>query len=99
MSKIKIGQFLNSEGVKIRKDQYLYFCPGCKHEHAFSLREEGGEHNFDGSLNYPTVAPSVLFNFTPGHTCHHFIQSGKISFLSDCDHDLKGQTVELPDIE
>jgi hypothetical protein len=38
-----------------------------------------------------------------GHTCcyrcHSYITDGKIQFLSDCTHHLKGQTVELPDIE
>ena len=29
--------------------------------------------------------------------CHSFITDGKIQFLSDCTHHLRGQTVELPD--
>ena len=29
--------------------------------------------------------------------CHSFITDGKIQFLNDCTHDLKGQTVDLPD--
>jgi hypothetical protein len=31
-------------------------------------------------------------------TCHLFIRGGKIEFLGDCTHELKGQTVELPDL-
>lgn len=30
--------------------------------------------------------------------CHSFITDGRIQFLSDCTHELAGQTVELPDI-
>lgn len=30
--------------------------------------------------------------------CHSFIRDGRIQFLDDCTHKLKGQTVELPDI-
>ncbi len=30
--------------------------------------------------------------------CHSFVTDGKIQFLSDCSHELAGQTVDLPDI-
>ena len=29
--------------------------------------------------------------------CHSFVTDGKIQFLSDCTHELAGQTVDLPD--
>lgn len=29
--------------------------------------------------------------------CHSFITNGEIQFLDDCTHELKGQTVELPE--
>ena len=32
------------------------------------------------------------------HICHSFITDGRIQFLNDCTHDLKGQTVDLPEI-
>lgn len=28
--------------------------------------------------------------------CHSFVTDGRIQFLSDCTHDLAGQTVDLP---
>jgi hypothetical protein len=31
-------------------------------------------------------------------TCHLFMTDGKIQFLGDCSHDLKGQTVDCPEI-
>lgn len=31
--------------------------------------------------------------------CHFFLRDGKIEFLSDCTHELRGQTVEMPDWE
>jgi hypothetical protein len=31
--------------------------------------------------------------------CHSFITDGKIQFLGDCTHDLKGQTIELPELD
>lgn len=30
-----------------------------------------------------------------GEQCHSFVTDGKIQFLDDCSHDLKGQTVAL----
>lgn len=29
--------------------------------------------------------------------CHSYVTDGRIEFLSDCSHDLRGQTVDLPD--
>lgn len=29
--------------------------------------------------------------------CHSFVKDGKIQFLSDCSHELAGQTVDIPD--
>jgi hypothetical protein len=31
--------------------------------------------------------------------CHSFIRDGRIQFLDDCTHELKGQTVEIKDYE
>ena len=31
--------------------------------------------------------------------CHSFVTDGRIQFLSDCNHTLAGQTVDLPDWE
>jgi hypothetical protein len=33
------------------------------------------------------------------YVCHSFIRDGKIEFLNDCTHKLKGQTVDLPDVQ
>jgi len=30
--------------------------------------------------------------------CHSFVRDGRIQFLSDCMHELAGQTVNLPDV-
>ena len=35
----------------------------------------------------------------PRHTvCHSFVRAGRIEFLIDCTHALRGQTVDLPDL-
>jgi hypothetical protein len=30
--------------------------------------------------------------------CHTFVRAGQIQYLGDCTHDLRGQTVPLPDL-
>ena len=32
------------------------------------------------------------------YVCHSFVREGKIEFLGDCTHALKGQTVDLNDV-
>ena len=96
MAKIKIIENVY-EGKKYHHTQYAYQCPGCGYEHVFGLKNEGGHHQFNMNLERPTVSPSLVADFTPGKICHSFIKDGKIQFLSDCWHQLKGKTVELPE--
>lgn len=79
--------------------QLQFMCPGCKELHALN-----STWNFDGDLQNPSVHPSVLIRGwlnkdIPSGICHSFIERGKIQFLDDCSHSLKGQTVELPEIK
>jgi len=67
---------------------------------------------FNGDLERPSFTPSVLSTWDEWqgdgvppkkHVCHSFVgcngaQPGQITFLGDCTHDLKGQTVELPEV-
>lgn len=56
--------------------------------------------SWNGSVEKPTFRPSLLVY--PHHDqkrCHSFITDGMIQFLDDCEHDLKGQTVEIPDVD
>ncbi len=59
---------------------------------------------FNGDLDSPTLSPSVLTWATNPSTgadifrCHSFVTNGKIQFLGDCSHELKNQTIELPEI-
>lgn len=95
MSKIKKVEYKYEE--KVFKTQYLYWCEGCGYEHAFSLKSEGGHHDFNMDLDNPTISPSLLQNFIPGKTCHSYIKDGMIQYLNDCYHHLAGKTVELID--
>lgn len=92
-----------------------FVCPGCKSTH--SLPYGNGRWTFNGSLDKPTIIPSILAKGTVTITdeqhaiimaggkveprvliCHSFVTDGKIQFLDDCTHSLKGTTVELEDI-
>lgn len=72
----------------------LFFCPGCNRVHPFTVPR----WNWNGSMDKPTFSPSLLCDgFTVERRCHSFVREGKIEYLSDCWHELKGKTVEIPD--
>lgn len=78
---------------------WMIFCPGCECAHSVNDR-----WSFNGDMEKPTFSPSLLVNGREGYLnptmprCHSFVRDGRIEFLSDCDHPLKGQTVDLPDL-
>jgi hypothetical protein len=80
---------------------YIFHCPGCGYLHSFVV---GGKlsWNFNGDMEKPTFTPSLLYhtgNANGDVQCHLFLTDGKIQFLSDCSHNLKGQTVDMVDME
>ncbi len=56
-------------------------------------------------MDKPTFTPSLLVNGGEHRRqdhplrCHSFVTDGMIQFLSDCEHKLAGQTVEIPDYD
>lgn len=80
--------------------QYLIlWCPGCKCLHPIYHKREdhrGPVWGWNGSYDKPTFTPSLLVRGTMG-VCHSFITDGRIQFLSDCTHHLRGQTVDMVD--
>lgn len=83
------------DGVGIRGGEiYIFFCPGCRRGHPFEVPH----WTWNGSFDAPTFSPSLLCNESfPKERCHLFVKDGKIQFLSDCHHELKGQTVDMVD--
>lgn len=76
---------------------YLIMCPACGYGHLFDQR-----WTFNGDYERPTFQPSMLVNANSpqlGPRCHSFVTDGKIQFLSDCEHDMAGQTVDLPEVD
>lgn len=85
----------------------MFQCPGCEELHGVRVApsaEKGPVWNWNGSLTSPTLTPSLLLKRTEGEErrpfcCHSFVTEGRIQFLGDCTHKLRGQTVEIPPIE
>jgi hypothetical protein len=89
-----------------RPNLLVFHCPGCLYDHLIGVngRQILGaagtmiSWEWNGSLDRPTIAPSLLvFKDSDDRRCHCFIEDGKIWFLSDCCHSLKGKTVKLPE--
>jgi len=88
---------------------YMSQCPGCGFEHFQYVAPSKdplnkGMWNFSGTLENPTIRPSYLSKVEPSaasgkprRVCHSFMVDGHFQFLSDCTHELAGQTVEIPD--
>lgn len=75
-------------------------------------RREGTPNwTWNGSVDAPTVKPSILTKGSRGYSddegkrtvidevCHSFINDGKVQFLNDCTHEFAGQTMDLLDVE
>ena len=84
--------------------RFFFHCPGCDEGHCVI----SGRWTWNESLEKPTFNPSILTGFgkdsngAPNYSqerCHSYIKDGQIQFLSDCHHNLKGQTVDLPSVE
>jgi len=94
----------DGENVK-QKFSYLFHCPGCGLLHSINTIPNIGMPcwTFNGDVDNPTISPSLRVRWEygekgrPEKCCHSFIKDGKIQFLSDCTHELKNQTVEIPD--
>jgi hypothetical protein len=78
----------------------LFFCPGCSSPHAVGVKGAGA-WGYNGNAESPTFTPSVGVNLDRSAPqlprCHSFVTDGRIQFLTDSDHPLAGQTVDVPD--
>lgn len=92
---------------EISENYVVWHCPGCEGGHAVPVNGKKGENGsgwqWNGSLESPTLSPSILVNVGGGNPtepiCHSFVRDGKMQFLGDCTHALAGQTVEIPEWE
>lgn len=77
---------------------WLFYCPGCKENHIFTVMQDGTGWKFEGDVNNPTFTPSLLYP-SKAIRCHLFVTKGKIHYCDDCAHDLKNQIVDMVDVE
>lgn len=82
---------------------YNFECLGCGMLHFINTNPNyGGVWEFNGNLDNPTVSPSLLIK-SPNldgsvDVCHFFVKNGNIEYLSDCTHNRRSTTVEMPNI-
>lgn len=103
--KEKLHKVVNPDGSHYG---YHFQCPGCDELHTIPTGDPPGKGwTFNNDLVRPTFHPSLNRTgkrYTGPDTppaeycCHSFVTGGKIRFLSDCTHNLAGQTVELGDL-
>lgn len=79
-----------------------FFCLGCRFYHAFtverSVEGSGPLWTWNGSMDKPTFEPSLLVNGSTEKRCHLYVRNGRIEYLGDCWHELRGQTVDMVDV-
>ena len=84
----------------IRKDNLLrFYCPGCELKHTLN-----DTWNFNNDYEKPTITPSIKvvgYNNEENmyYVCHLYITDGNIIYLSDCTHNLLGQTIPMVECE
>jgi len=78
----------------------IFHCPGCNYGHAVRVGGEGPVWEWNESMSVPTFYPSIVVQASqPQLRCHSFVSQGKIQFLDDSFHELRGKTVDIPDWE
>lgn len=84
-----------------RQTSVFFWCPGCEYLHRFVIARDhsGPVWVVTGAGDDLTFSPSLLINGSdPKTRCHSFVRGGRIQFLGDCWHSLKGQTIDVPEI-
>lgn len=90
---------------------YAVECPACAADDAGSMHlfyvnmyDDKPGWTFNGNFEKPTFRPSMMARCTLGpekreHRCHSFVTDGKIQYLGDCTHALRGKTIDLPELD
>lgn len=92
-----MAKFARIEAETPDSEEFIFDCPGCGCAHWVRVQGPNPCWTWNGDVNRPTLSPSL--NVQPGtnQQCHSFISDGRIQFLADCWHELKGQTVKIPE--
>ena len=79
---------------------FAFYCPGCGFFHHVRVDKgpayDGGPiWAWNEDADKPTFSPSLGVNMGTDQQCHLFVRDGKIIYLEDSKHSLRGQTVEM----
>lgn len=88
----KLHELLNDDRTH---HAWVFWCPACGTAHEVSRQMA-----FNGDLERPTVSGSVLVHRVAKigrRRCHAYVTAGKIAYLHDSEHAMKGKTVDIPD--
>lgn len=96
---------------KLDEKQFYFNCPGCECSHYIDPNVWGFNGDLEKPTVSPSILVRGTVPITDEEhekimsgkpfepkrfVCHSFVRDGQIQFLSDCSHQLAGQTVELP---
>lgn len=91
----KAKEIKNADGASAG---FVVQCPACGDWHLFD-----GRWTFNGDFERPTFAPSMLVSTSVkgrrSTVCHSFVRDGRIQFLDDCAHGMRGTTHDLPEVD
>lgn len=76
---------------------YQYWDVATQLPNAFWVGGDRLSWNYNEDDERPTVSPSILNTTREGFRNHVFIRDGKITYLSDCTHEMAGCTVDMVD--
>lgn len=87
-------------------DCLAFVCPGCiemvggtgLHMLPVNTDIKTPAWGWDGSLDEPTLTPSILTGKGTPKICHSFLTGGVFTFLGDCNHSLANTSVPIPDL-
>lgn len=81
-------------------DHLKFFCRGCHTHHVIVIPPHPAAWNWNEDRQNPTINPSILVQGGERNiVCHSFIRDGRMQYLDDSTHKLRGMTVELPELE
>lgn len=102
-----------SKAHKVSDLGHAIHCPACGNAHLFDKRwtfnGDLEKPTFRASMLVRGTVPitdaeaDMIMrgeHFEPKPlVCHSFVTDGRIEYLNDCTHELRGQTIELPDFD
>ena len=99
-----------SKAHQIDDKLVAFHCTGCGNAHMIDKTKWGFNGDFEKPTITPSILVTGTQRLTDEEydkimggekivprplVCHSFVTDGRIQYLNDCTHDLKGQTVNL----